>query len=87
MGSDRVFLVGGRSFVYIMKSKGLKIVSWGTACFNVPHFEENFLGPNIVRSIFFSNTFNLWSFLRVRIKFHAHAIGDIIGFVSFNFYV
>jgi hypothetical protein len=41
MGSDKVFIVGGRSFIYIMKSKGLKIVSWGTACFNVPHFEEN----------------------------------------------
>jgi hypothetical protein len=28
MGSDKVFIVGGRSFIYIMKSKGPKIDPW-----------------------------------------------------------
>jgi hypothetical protein len=42
MGSGKVFIVVGRSFVYIMKSKGPKIDSWGTPCFTVPHFVENF---------------------------------------------
>jgi len=40
MDSDKVFIVGGRSFIYIMKSKGPKIDPWGTPCFTVPHFEE-----------------------------------------------
>jgi hypothetical protein len=43
MGSDKVFIVGGRSFIYILESKGPKINCWGTPCFTVPHFGENFL--------------------------------------------
>jgi hypothetical protein len=39
--SGKVFIVGGRSFIYIMKSKGPKIDPWGIPCFIVPHFEEN----------------------------------------------
>jgi hypothetical protein len=35
MGCDNMFIVGGRSFIYI-KSKGPKIDSWGTPCFTVP---------------------------------------------------
>jgi hypothetical protein len=42
MGSDEVFIVGGRSFIYIMKSKVPKIDPLGTPCCTVPHFEENF---------------------------------------------
>jgi hypothetical protein len=44
MGSDKVLIVGGSSFIYmsIMKSKGPKIVPWRTPRFFVPHFEENF---------------------------------------------
>jgi putative NADH-flavin reductase len=42
MGSDKVFVVGGTSFIYIKKSKGPKIYCWKTPCFTVPHFEENF---------------------------------------------
>jgi hypothetical protein len=29
-GSDKVFIVGRRSFIYIMKSKGPRIDHWGT---------------------------------------------------------
>jgi len=42
MDSDKVFIVRGRSFMYIMKSKGPKIDPWGTSCFTVLHFEKNF---------------------------------------------
>jgi hypothetical protein len=42
MGSHKVFIVEGRSFIYITESKGPKIDTWGTPCFTVPHFEENF---------------------------------------------
>jgi hypothetical protein len=42
MGSEKVFIVGGRSFIYIMKSKGPKIDPCGTPCFTVPHLEKNF---------------------------------------------
>jgi hypothetical protein len=42
MGSDKVFIVGGRSFIYIKKSKGPKINPWGTPHFTVLHFEGNF---------------------------------------------
>jgi hypothetical protein len=42
IGSEEVFIVGGRSFIYIKKSKDPKIDPWGTPCFTVPHFEENF---------------------------------------------
>jgi hypothetical protein len=30
MGSDKVFIVGGRSFMYIMKSKSPRIDPWQT---------------------------------------------------------
>jgi hypothetical protein len=33
MGSVKVFIVGGKSFMYIMKSKGPRIDPWGTPCF------------------------------------------------------
>jgi hypothetical protein len=42
MGSDKVFIVEGRPFIYINESKFPKIDPWGTPCFTVPHFEENF---------------------------------------------
>jgi hypothetical protein len=42
MDSDEVFIVGDRSFIYIMKSKGSQIDTWGTPCFTVPHFGDNF---------------------------------------------
>jgi hypothetical protein len=42
MGSDKVFVVGGGSFIYIMKNKGPKFDPSGAPCFTVPHFEENF---------------------------------------------
>jgi hypothetical protein len=42
MGSVKVFIVGGRSFMYIMKSKGHRIDPWGTPCFIVPQFEKKF---------------------------------------------
>jgi hypothetical protein len=42
MGSDKAFIVGGRSFIYIIENKGPKIDPWGTPRLTVPHFEENF---------------------------------------------
>jgi hypothetical protein len=45
MGSVKVFIifiVGGRSFMYIIKSKGPRIDPYGTPCFIVPQFEEKF---------------------------------------------
>jgi hypothetical protein len=42
MVSDKVFIVGSGSFIYIMKSKGPIIDPWGTQYFTVLHFEENF---------------------------------------------
>jgi hypothetical protein len=42
MGSDKVYTVGLRSFIYIMKSKGPRIDPWGTPCFIVPQFEKRF---------------------------------------------
>jgi hypothetical protein len=38
----KAFIIGGRLFLYIMKGKGPKIDPWGTPCFTVPYFEENF---------------------------------------------
>jgi hypothetical protein len=38
--SDKVFIVGGRSLIYIMKSKGPKIDPWGTPCFTVPDLRK-----------------------------------------------
>jgi hypothetical protein len=43
MGSYKVFIVGGGSFIYIMKSKDPKVNPWGTPHFTVPHFSEKFL--------------------------------------------
>jgi hypothetical protein len=51
MSSDEVFIVGGRSFIYIMKSKGPRIDPCGIPCFTVPHFEENV--SNYFISVFF----------------------------------
>jgi hypothetical protein len=41
MGSDKVFIAGGRSFMCIMKSESPRIDPWGTVCFIVPQFEKN----------------------------------------------
>jgi hypothetical protein len=43
MGFAKVFIVGGRSFMYIMKSKGLRIDPWGTPRFIVPPFQKKIL--------------------------------------------
>jgi hypothetical protein len=42
MGFVKVFIVGVRKFMYIMKSKGPRIDPWGTPCFIVPQFEKKF---------------------------------------------
>jgi hypothetical protein len=42
MGCDKLFIVGGRSFMYIIKSKGPRIDPWGTPCFTVPQSEKKF---------------------------------------------
>jgi hypothetical protein len=34
-----MFNVGGKSFIWIRKSKGPKIVPWGTTCFTLPQFD------------------------------------------------
>ena len=36
MGSDKEFFLGGRSLVYIMNSKDLRIDLWGVLYVNVP---------------------------------------------------
>jgi hypothetical protein len=36
MGFDKVFIVGGRSFICTMKSKGPRIDPWGTHCYCSP---------------------------------------------------
>jgi hypothetical protein len=41
MGSNEIFIVGGRSFIYIMKSEDPRIDPWGTPCFIVLHFRKN----------------------------------------------
>jgi hypothetical protein len=38
----KVFIVGGRSVMYVMKSKGPRIDPWGTSCFIVPQFQKQF---------------------------------------------
>jgi hypothetical protein len=40
VGFAKVFTVEGRSFMYIMKSKGTRIDPWGTPCFIVHQFEK-----------------------------------------------
>jgi hypothetical protein len=52
MGSEKVFIVGGKSFIYIMKSKYPKIDPWESTCFTVLHFEGNFCNDFI--SVFVS---------------------------------
>jgi len=42
IGSDKVFIVGSRLFICIMRSKGPKIDPWENPCLTVPYFEENF---------------------------------------------
>jgi hypothetical protein len=32
MGSEKVFILEGRLFMYVMKSKGPRIDPWGTLC-------------------------------------------------------
>jgi hypothetical protein len=39
-GSDRIFIVGGRSFVYIMKNEGPRTDPWETPYFTVPQFQK-----------------------------------------------
>jgi hypothetical protein len=41
MGFDNVFIIGGRSFMYILKSKDPKIDPWGTPCFIFPSLKKN----------------------------------------------
>jgi hypothetical protein len=57
MGSDKTFIIGGWSCIYIMKSKGPKIDPWRTPCCTVPHAEENFCNDFI----------SVFCFLSVRI--------------------
>jgi hypothetical protein len=40
MGFSKLFIVGGRSFMYVIKSKVPRIDPWGTACFAVPQFDR-----------------------------------------------
>jgi hypothetical protein len=42
MGFDKLFIVRGRSFMYIIKSKGPRIDPWGTPCFTFPQLRKNF---------------------------------------------
>jgi hypothetical protein len=42
MGFHDLLIVGGRSFIYIMKSKGPRIDPWGIPCFIIPQLEKNF---------------------------------------------
>jgi hypothetical protein len=42
MGFANVFKFGGRSFTYIMKSKGPRIDPGGTTCYILPQFEKKF---------------------------------------------
>jgi hypothetical protein len=40
MGTDNAFIIGERSFTWIMKSKGFKFDPWGTPFF--PSLSRNF---------------------------------------------
>jgi hypothetical protein len=42
MGSDKVFILVGRSFMKVMTSKWPKIDPLGTRCITVPQFEKKF---------------------------------------------
>jgi hypothetical protein len=41
MGSDKVFIVEERSFMYIMKSKGPSTDPYGTPCFTILILRKN----------------------------------------------
>jgi hypothetical protein len=53
MDSVKVFIIGERSLIYIMKCEGPKIDPWGIPCLTVPHFEENFCNDFISDSVFY----------------------------------
>jgi hypothetical protein len=36
MGSEKIFILEGSLFVYVMKSKGSRIDPWGTLCYINP---------------------------------------------------
>jgi hypothetical protein len=42
IGFAKKFILSGRSFIYIINSKGPRIDPWGTPCFNVPQSEKEF---------------------------------------------
>jgi hypothetical protein len=56
VGFDKVFTVGGKSYMYIMKSKGCRIDPLGTLCFNVPQFEKKFC---VTRLFYFNLLFSI----------------------------
>ena len=41
IGSDTEFILWGRSFIYIMNSKGPRTDPGGTPCYSVPQSEKN----------------------------------------------
>jgi len=41
-GSDREFILRGRSFIYIMNNRSPRIDPWGTPYFKVPQSEKKF---------------------------------------------
>jgi hypothetical protein len=42
MGSDKVLIVGGRSFVYILEAKALELTPEELPCFIIAHSEQKF---------------------------------------------
>jgi hypothetical protein len=42
MGSDKVFILEGRSFMQVIKRKGPKIDPWGTPYVTVPQLKKKF---------------------------------------------
>jgi hypothetical protein len=50
IGSDKVHIVGRRPFIYIMKSKGPTIDTWGTPSFIALHFEKNYECYSVILS-------------------------------------
>jgi hypothetical protein len=42
MDYDKIFIAGGRSFMYITKRKGSGTDPWGTQCFTVYQYEKRF---------------------------------------------
>jgi hypothetical protein len=41
IGSDKEFILRGRSLIQIMNNKGPRIDPWGTPCFNVTQSQKN----------------------------------------------